>query len=367
MSSDVLRVELARVARELGDGDIDFVLERPRDDTHGDLATNLALVLAKRRRSNPARHGRGGAARAAGTREPHREDRDRRPRVHQLLAGAVTRSPACHARILAEGSRYGQQHRWARGSRSTSSSSRPTRPARCTWGTAGARRWATRSPSLLEWSGHSVTREFYINDAGVQIDRLAQSLWARVQQAVGREAAIPDGGYHGAVPAGERGHCVLEREGRRLRRPAVRGGDQAQPRARARDPAGGAGPRPRRLRRALRRDDVGAGGVSTGARCRTRSTCCTTGTSPYEKDGALWLRTSEFGDDIDRVLRKQDGSYTYFVPDIAYHIDKLERGFDARHRRLGRRPSRLHPADAGGAAGARLRGRVVRRGRWCSW
>ena len=49
----------------------------------------------------------------------------------------------------------------------------------------------------------------------------------------------------------------------------------------------------------------------------------------YEKDGALWLRTSEFGDDLDRVLRKQDGSYTYFLPDIAYHIDKLERGFDA--------------------------------------
>ena len=49
----------------------------------------------------------------------------------------------------------------------------------------------------------------------------------------------------------------------------------------------------------------------------------------YEKDGALWLRTSDFGDDLDRVLRKQDGSYTYFLPDIAYHIDKLERGFDA--------------------------------------
>jgi len=49
----------------------------------------------------------------------------------------------------------------------------------------------------------------------------------------------------------------------------------------------------------------------------------------YEKDGALWLRTSEFGDDLDRVLRKQDGSFTYFLPDIAYHIDKLERGFDA--------------------------------------
>ena len=85
--------------------------------------------------------------------------------------------------------------------------------------------------SLLEWSGHAVTREFYINDAGVQIDRLAQSLWARVQQAIGRDAAIPEGGYHGEYLQ-ENAVLVLRAGGPGLRRPAVRGRRQALPRAR---------------------------------------------------------------------------------------------------------------------------------------
>src|SRR5207245_11279504 len=67
--------------------------------------------------------------------------------------------------------------------------------------------------SLLEWMGHAVTREFYVNDAGTQIDRLARSLWARVQQAVGRAAEIPEGGYHGEYLI-ELAAAVLAREGR---------------------------------------------------------------------------------------------------------------------------------------------------------
>ena len=69
--------------------------------------------------------------------------------------------------------------------------------------------------SLLEWTGHAVEREFYVNDAGAQVDKLARSLWARVQQAVGRRADIPEGGYQGDYLV-ELAHAVLEREGRRF-------------------------------------------------------------------------------------------------------------------------------------------------------
>ena len=75
----------------------------------------------------------------------------------------------------------------------------------------------------------------------------------------------------------------------------------------------------------------------------------------YEKDGALWLRTTDFGDDKDRVMRKSDGSYTYFVPDVAYHVTKWQRGYRARDQRAGRRPPRHAHARARRAAGARPR------------
>ena len=71
----------------------------------------------------------------------------------------------------------------------------------------------------------------------------------------------------------------------------------------------------------------------------------------YEEGGALWLRTTDYGDDKDRVMRKSDGSYTYFVPDVAYHIAKLERGYRPGHQRAGHRPPRHHRARARRAAG----------------
>ncbi len=325
MSSDVLRVELERVARALGDGDVEFVLERPRDDTHGDLATNLALTLAKRRRSNPR----------AVAEEVLRELQAPASLIARTeIAGpgfinfwfASDTLAALHARILAEGSRYG---------RSTVGeglkvnlefvSANPTGPLHVGHGRGAA--LGDAIASLLEWSGHAVTREFYINDAGVQIDRLAQSLWARVQQAVGRDAAIPDGGYHGLYLQ-ENALLVLEREG-----PAFADLPYEEGIKRSRELA-------LRIQREEQDRDLADFGVRYDVMTSEQGMYHRGGVSDaldllhdrnltYEKDGALWLRTSEFGDDLDRVLRKQDGSFTYFLPDIAYHIDKLERGFHA--------------------------------------
>jgi len=325
VSSDVLRMELERVARKLGDGDVDFVLERPRDDTHGDLATNLALTLAKRRQSNPR----------AVAEEVLRELQA----PASLIARAEIAGPgfinfwlasdtlaALHRRILAEGARYGKSS-MGEGLKVNLEfvSANPTGPLHVGHGRGAA--LGDAIASLLEWSGHAVTREFYINDAGVQIDRLALSLWARVQQAVGRDAAIPEGGYHGMYLQ-ENAVLVLEREGKAFADLPHEEGVK----------------RCRELGLEIQREeqdrDLGHFGVRFSVMTSEQGMYHRGAVSDaldllhdrnltYEKDGALWLRTSEFGDDLDRVLRKQDGSFTYFLPDIAYHIDKLERGFDA--------------------------------------
>ncbi|HET7026017.1 MAG TPA: arginine--tRNA ligase, partial [Gemmatimonadales bacterium] len=169
------------------------------------------------------------------------------------------------------------------------------------------------------------TREFYINDAGVQIDKLARSLWARVQQAVGREAEIPEGGYHGAYLA-ESAAQLLAREGRGF---ADLSPDQGVARSRA---------LALEMMRAEQDEDLREFGVHfavrtseqalyDGGKVESALELLHARGLTFEQDGALWLRTTDFGDDKDRVLRKSDGSLTYLVPDIAYHIDKHERGF----------------------------------------
>ncbi|MGH7497540.1 MAG: arginine--tRNA ligase, partial [Gemmatimonadales bacterium] len=180
--------------------------------------------------------------------------------------------------------------------------------------------------ALHEWTGHTVTREFYINDAGVQIDRVAQSLWARVQEEVGRPGEIPEGGYFGEYLR-ENAREVLVREGRAF---ADLPPDEGIRRCRV---------LALQVQREEQDRDLADFGVHFGVMTseqalydggkvdRALALLAARGLT-YEAEGALWLRTTQFGDDKDRVLRKGDGSYTYLVPDIAYHIDKRERGFD---------------------------------------
>lgn len=322
--SEAIRTELARVAAVLGAPDTPFVLERPRDTGHGDLATNLAMLVAKTRKSNP------------------------RVVAQEVLAtlnfpdGVVSRTEiagpgfinfwlaedhlaASLATIVAAGNQYG------RGSFGTGIrvnvefvSANPTGPLHVGHGRGAAQ--GDGISALLEWTGHEVTREFYINDAGVQVDRLVTSLWARIQQLRGADAAIPEGGYHGEylVEAAQRAVRELD--------PALL--------------AGGVEPAAQQLRAfilSLQRAEQDALMGDFGVRFdrhsseqaiydqgRVEATLEELAAKrlTYDKDGALWLRTEEFGDDKDRVLRKSDGSLTYLVPDIAYHRDKHERGFD---------------------------------------
>jgi arginyl-tRNA synthetase len=322
--SDALRAELARAASRLGADGVEFVLERPRDAGHGDLATNLAMVLARRERANPRK-----------TAERVLAELRLPPDVVERteIAGpgflnfwlSEDQLAAAHRRILEEGPAYGRST-FGAGLKVNVEfvSANPTGPLHVGHGRGAA--LGDGISALLEWTGHTVAREFYINDAGVQIDRVAQSLWARVRELAGHESVIPEGGYHGDYLR-ENAREVLEREGpgfadlpddegvRRCRELALRIQREEQDRDLAEF-----GVRfdvmsseqaiydSRRVERAL--DLLHDRGLT------------------YESEGALWLRTTSFGDDKDRVLRKTDGSFTYLVPDIAYHLDKHDRGFD---------------------------------------
>jgi arginyl-tRNA synthetase len=178
--------------------------------------------------------------------------------------------------------------------------------------------------SLLEWNGWRVSREFYYNDAGVQIENLALSTQARVRELRGAALAIPEGGYHGAYIAEIAERYVLEH------------------------PEDAAGEDLDALRKfavqELRKEqdrDLQAFGVAfdtyylesslyeDGLVDKTVAALIANGHT-YEKDGALFLRTTDYGDDQDRVMRKsaeKGGTFTYFVPDVAYHVTKWERGF----------------------------------------
>jgi arginyl-tRNA synthetase len=178
--------------------------------------------------------------------------------------------------------------------------------------------------ALLEWTGHAVTREFYINDAGVQIERVIESLKARVDQQLGKAAEIPEGGYHG--------HYLVELAQTLLaEQPELARVSAAEVLAICRV----APLRIRQEQEDLLRDlrvvfDVWSSeqAVRDAGKVDQALTLLAQRGLTYEQDGALFLRTSDFGDDKDRVLRKSDGALTYFVPDIAYHIDKHDRGFE---------------------------------------
>jgi arginyl-tRNA synthetase len=322
--SDTLRAELARVASRLGGDGVEFVLERPRDAGHGDLATNLAMVLAKRERANPRK-----------TAERVLEELHLSPDLvaKTEIAGpgfinfwlAQDQLAAVHRAILDQGQGYGRST-WGAGLKVNVEfvSANPTGPLHVGHGRGAA--LGDAIAALLEWTGHQVTREFYINDAGVQIDRVAESLWARVREAAGHPATIPEGGYHGEYLR-ENALEVLGLEG-----PAFAGlpAEEGIRRSRALALVIQRKEQDRDLAEFGVRFDVMSSeqAIYDSGRVQSALELLRARGLTFEAEGALWLRTTDFGDDKDRVLRKSDGSFTYLVPDIAYHIDKHERGFD---------------------------------------
>jgi arginyl-tRNA synthetase len=320
----LLRDALERVAGSLGVPDAEIKLERPREADHGDVATNLAMQLAGRLRQPPRKLAEQIVAKLElDDNVVNRVEIAGPGFINFWLAGSAVASVL--PQILQSGNEYGRSA-VGRGRRVNVEfvSANPTGPLHVGHGRGAA--LGDAIASLLEATGHEVVREFYVNDAGVQIDRLAESVWARVQQALGREAAIPDGGYHGEYVKELANDFLMayqaELDGistdeglRRCRELATQALQEEQ------------------------NQDLLEFGITfdrytserslynSGALAEALEALIDAGVT-FEHDGALWLRTEDFGDEKNRVIRKSDGTFTYLLPDIAYHRDKAARGFD---------------------------------------
>lgn len=303
-------------------------IERTRDPAHGDLASNVALANAKAFGMAPR-----ALAEALCAALPENDAIGRTEIagpgfinffLSQDSQGDILRT------VLREGQRYGHNSSGAgRKVQVEFVSANPTGPLH-----VGHGRGAAVGDSLariLAANGWDVTREFYYNDAGAQINNLALSVQARCKGMTPDDSAWPEDGY--------RGEYIIELAQAYLAGEAVAASDKSVTASGDADDLDAI----RDFAVAwLRREqdlDLQSFGVSfdvyflesslyeSGEVDATVEELIANGAT-YEKDGALWLRTTDFGDDKDRVMRKQDGTYTYFLPDVAYHLNKWQRGYE---------------------------------------
>ena len=222
--------------------------------------------------------------------------------------------------------------------------------------------------NVLAAQGWQVTREFYYNDAGVQIDNLARSVQARAKELQGQAGRVSGRRLSRRVHRRHRARFPRQGDGDRARRHAGAGKRRHRrsghdPPLRGRLPAPRTGHGPRSARRALRQLLPRVLAVRRRQGRHATVQALVDSGMTYEQEGALWLRTTAFadiGDDKDRVMRKSDGSYTYFVPDVAYHVDQVPARLQQGHQHPGHRPPRHDGARPRRRAGCR---EVAGRGR----
>jgi arginyl-tRNA synthetase len=336
------RVVLQAIAQLQADGLLppdspaSFVIERTRSREHGDFACNAALLLAKTARRKPRE-----LAEALVAALPQS---DQIAKVEVAGPGFINffcSAAAYHAEVrsvLAEARNYGRNDSGAQRKMLIEFvSANPTGPLHVGHGRAAA--VGDCLARLFTATGWSITREFYYNDAGAQIANLALSVQARCNGVEPDDPRWPADGYRGdyiqdvaqAYLAGESVHA----DGHEVRA----SGDVADLDA------------IRHFAVAWLRheqdEDLRAFGVAPFDVFYLESSLYSDGLvektvrelvahgHTYEKDGALWLKTTDFGDDKDRVMRKSDGSYTYFLPDVAYHMTKWQRGYRRAITELG--------------------------------
>ena len=323
MSQEAIQRVLEAVLEEMGVQGADVRLDQPKDPTHGDLATNVALTIAGSLGLPPRTVAEEIASRLQGREETIEVVEVAGPGfLNFRLSTAQVASTLVE--IIGADELYGRSDEGdGEPIMVEFVSANPTGPLHLGHGRQGT--IGDAIAGLLEWTGWSVTREYYYNDAGAQIDRLAESVWTRYQQSFGEEAQLPDGGYEGAYVS-EIATEFAEAYGDRF--------------------VGDAGAEAMNLMRstavrALRKDqdrDLADFGIhfdvyflesslyEDGRIGSTVEALRETG-KVFDLDGAVWLRTTEYGDQKDRVMIKSDGSPTYFLPDVAYHMNKWERGF----------------------------------------
>lgn len=300
------------------------MIEKPKEKSHGDYATNIAMQLTRLARRNP------------------REIAELIKQHFDMKSAGVERLDIAGpgfinffldksylyqviTQAIKEGERYGQSN-IGQGQKVQVEfvSANPT--GHLHLGHARGAAVGDAVCNILSFAGYDVTREYYINDAGNQVDQLAYSIEARYKQALGMEAEMPADGYYGEdiriiaeelvkqegdrllkLPEQERFHFFktygLKKELDKIKRD---------------------------LQRFRVHFDVWYSETSLYESGKVQAVLeeLDSKGKTYVQDGATWLDTTSYGDDKDRVLIKSDGSYTYLTPDIAYHKDKYSRGFD---------------------------------------
>ena len=308
------------------------VLERPRDPSHGDIACNVAMQLAKPLKKNPRELAQAvvAAILANPAREGLVESIDIAGPGFINLRVAATAKQAVVQVIQREGDCYGKSDAGAgRKVMVEFVSANPTGPLHVGHGRQGA--LGDALASLLEAQGYDVTREFYYNDAGAQIGNLAYSVQARARGLKPGDPHWPESAYNGDYIADIAADFLAKK--------TVSASDGG-PVTASGDPNDLESIRMFSVAY-LRHEqdlDLQAFGVKFDnyylesslyhdGKVEAAVNALVQAGKTYELDGALWLRTTEYGDDKDRVMKKSDGSYTYFVPDVAYHITKWQRGY----------------------------------------
>ena len=333
----------------------DYVIERTRSREHGDYATNIALLLAKPAGMKPRELAEALVENFGETQHVSKVEIAGPGfinfRISQPCRLATVR------RVFELGAEYGRQPAASRESVTVEFvSANPTGPLHVGHGRGAA--YGASVANLLEAAGHTVQREYYVNDAGRQMDILAVSVWLRYHELSGVAVRFPDNGYKGDYVS-EIARALRAREGDRLRRNAIEitdglpadegeGGDKELHVdaliARARQLLGAADYRvvfDAGLSWCLAdiRNDLSGFGVvhdtffserslATDGYVQRAIDTLRAGGHLFEQDGATWFRATSFGDDKDRVVIRENGATTYFASDLGYLLSKFERGFD---------------------------------------
>lgn len=321
---------LTQAAKSLGvdSTSLSIQLERPKSADHGDFATNLAMMLAKPLRQNPRAIAESLIQALPASEYVAKVEIAGAGFINFFLNGRARHGVI--AQIREQGDRFGHNNAGQKRKVQVEFvSANPTGPLHVGHGRGAA--VGDCLARLLAANGWDVTREFYYNDAGAQIDNLTKSVHARAQGLTPEHPTFPEEGY--------RGEYIIDIAKAYLAGETVEADDQQVT-------ASGDVNDLESIRRFavayLRHEqdlDLQAfqikfdvfsleSSLYTEGKVESTVQALINSGHTYEQDDALWLKTTDFGDDKDRVMRKREGGYTYFVPDVAYHVEKWKRGFE---------------------------------------
>lgn len=321
-----LKCAMSRAIKEAFDLDYSeeqVIIEIPKDKSHGDYACNSAMQLTRQLHRNPRQIAQDVMAHfdleAAGVASYEIAG----PGFINFTMQSASLTGVIE-RVWKEQDAYGTNDSGA-GIRVNLEyvSANPT--GNLHLGHARGAAWGDSVARLMQASGYAVTREYYVNDAGNQIVNLGKSLQARYREHLGLPFELPADGYHGE-DVREIAIALAEENGDRYAQESEENLKFFKQQGIAFELA------------KIRKDldyyrvhfDVWSSeqAIRDAGKVEEALQVLAEKGLTYEKEGALWFATTRFGDDKDRVLRKTDGSYTYLVPDIAYHKDKMDRGYD---------------------------------------